>query len=100
LLRVLDENINHKLGFAMLLSQVRRLLKVSSLPTHGDGGVEVKLEVAGRLDELFELLDVFELGIAVQQEGRVICRRLSVFVELFEVLDKVVDALCVEELNS
>lgn len=67
----------------MLLSKVCGLFVVPPLPTHGNRSVEIKLEVARRLDELFELGDILELCVAVEEEGGVIGSGLSVLVELF-----------------
>jgi hypothetical protein len=82
----------------MLLGKVCRLFIITALPAHGDCGIKIKLEVTRGLDELFQLVDILELGIAVEEEGGVVSRRLSVLMELFQVLDEIVDALCVEEL--
>lgn len=83
----------------MLLSEIRRLLVIAALPTHRDCRVQIKLQVSRRLDERLELLNVLQLSIAVEQKCRVIRRGFPVFVELFEVLDEVVNALRIKELE-
>ncbi len=65
LFRVLDQYVNHKLVLAMLGGQIRCLLVVASLSAHGDSCVKVKLEISRRLDESLELLNVFQLCVAV-----------------------------------
>lgn len=82
----------------MLFGKVCCLFIITALPTHGDCGIKIKLEVAGGLDELFQLVDILELGIAVEEEGGMVSRRLSVLMELFQVLNEVVNALRIEEL--
>jgi hypothetical protein len=37
------------------------------LSAHRDGRVEVKLKITRRLDKSLELLNVFQLGIAIQE---------------------------------
>lgn len=82
----------------MLLGKVCRLFIIATLPAHGDCRIKIKLEVTRGLDKRFQLVDILELGIAVEEEGGMIGRRLSVLMELLQVLDEVVDALCVKEL--
>ena len=51
----------------MLGGQVCCLLVVASLSAHRDSRVEVKLKITRRLDKSLELLNVFQLGIAIQE---------------------------------
>ena len=51
----------------MLARQEGGLIEVATLSAHGDGGIQVKLEVTGRTNELFKLLYIFEFGVAVEQ---------------------------------
>jgi hypothetical protein len=71
----------------VLLGKVCSLLVVSALSAHCNCCIKIKLEVARRLDELFKLVDVFELCIAVEEKGCVVRSRFSMFVELFQILD-------------
>ena len=43
----------------MFRREVSCLLEVAALPAHGNGGVQVELEIARGLDELLQLLDIF-----------------------------------------
>ncbi len=72
---------------AMLRSKVSRLLIVASLSTHGDGCIEVKFEIARRFDELFKLLDVFQLCIAIQKESGMVRSCFMVFVQFLQILN-------------
>ena len=45
----------------------RSLVVISTLPAHHNRSVEIKLQVAWLLDELLQLIDVLQLGIAVEQ---------------------------------
>jgi hypothetical protein len=76
-LGVFYQDIHHKIGLAMLLGKVCSLLVVSTLTTHGNCCVKIELEVTRRLDKLFKLVDVLELGIAVEEKGSVISSRFS-----------------------
>lgn len=82
----------------MLLGKVCRLFIITALPAHGDCGIKIKLEVTRGLDELFKFVDILELSIAVEEESGMVSRRLSVLMELFQVLDEVVNALRIKEL--
>lgn len=53
--------------FIMLCSKICSLVIVAALSTHGDGGIEIKLEIARRLDELLKFTYVFELCITVEE---------------------------------
>ena len=64
---VLDKYVNYKLMLVMLGGQVCCLLVVASLSAHRDSCVEVKLKITRRLDESLELLNIFQLGIAIQE---------------------------------
>ena len=65
-LGVFNQDIHNQVRLAMLLSQVGRLFIVPALSAHGNGRVQVKLEIPGGLDELFQLLNVLELRVAVE----------------------------------
>ncbi len=82
----------------VFLGEVCSLLIVAPLSAHGYGRVQVKLEVSWRFDELFQLVDVLELCVAIEQKGGVVRRRLVMLVELLQILDEVVYPLCVQEL--
>jgi hypothetical protein len=58
--------------FSVLPSKECRLVKVPSLAAHGDGSVQVELEITGRFNELFQLVDILQLCIAIEEEGRVV----------------------------
>ncbi len=64
---VLDKYVNYKLMLVMLGGQVCCLLIVASLSAHRDSCVEVKLKITRRLNESLELLNIFQLGIAIQE---------------------------------
>jgi hypothetical protein len=49
-------------------------------------------------NELIDFFDIFELGVAVQQQRRVIGRCLVLFVQCLQIGGQVLDLLAVEEL--
>lgn len=57
--RVFDQYVHDQLVLPMLSSQVSSLIKVSTLTAHRNGRVQVKLQIARRLDKFFQLFDVF-----------------------------------------
>jgi hypothetical protein len=59
------------------------LVVVATLPAHGNGRVEVELQITRRANEFFELLDILELGVAVEQKRCVIWSGTIMLVELF-----------------
>ena len=71
-LGIFNQDIYNQVRLTMLLSKVSRLLVVPALSAHGNCRVQVKLEIPRGLDELFQLLDVLELSIAVEQQRGVI----------------------------
>jgi len=56
----------------MFASKISSLIIVTSLTTHGNGCFKIEFEIARRFDELFELVHILELGIAVQEESRMV----------------------------
>jgi hypothetical protein len=83
----------------VLLGKVRSLLIVSALATHGNCRIEVELQVTRRLDKLFKLVDIFELRITVKKKGGVIGGCFSMLMELLQILNQVMNALCIEVLR-
>jgi hypothetical protein len=65
---ILDNNVDDKFNLTMLLGKIRGLLVVATLPAHGDGCLQIEFEIARRLDELFQLIDILELCIAVKKQ--------------------------------
>ena len=78
-LRVFDQDVDYKVILAVFRCQISSLLVVSTLTAHRNRGVKVELQIPGRLDELFQLIDILQLGIAVQEQSRVISCRLMMF---------------------
>lgn len=99
-LGILNKDINDEIVLAMLLGQICSLIVVSSLPAHGDGRIQIKLEISGGLDEFLQLVHVLELGIAVQQQRGMIRRGFATLMELLEILDKVMYPLRIQELSD
>lgn len=56
---------------------------VASLSAHGDCCIEVELEIIGRLDEVLQFFNILELGITVEEKGRVIGSSLVMVVQFF-----------------
>jgi len=85
------------------------VLEEACLATHADGRLKIERErVSARslgavclcLDERVEARAVRRLGVAVEQQRRVVRIREAARVQFLEVRREVVDALCVEELVS
>lgn len=100
MLTILNKNIDNHLCFAMPLCEIGGLFKVPPLATHGNGGIEIKLEISRRLDKLFQFVNVLKLGIAVEEQGRVVGRGLATLMQLLQVLNQVVNSLGIEELRK
>lgn len=98
LFRVLNEYINDKLMLAVFGRQVSRLLVVAPLSAHGDSCIEVKFKIARRLNKSLELLDIFQLCIAIQKKRGVVCGCFMVFVQFLQILDEIVNSLSVQKL--
>lgn len=60
--------------------------------------VETKYSHHAHLDELIELLDVLQFGVAVEQQRRVVLVRAAFLVQSLQVPREVVNALGVQEL--
>lgn len=99
-LRIFNQDVHNKLGLAMLFGQIRSLLVVATLPTHGNGCIQIKLQVSGSHDELFQLLNVFKFSIAIEQESGVVGCSLFGVMQFFQVQNQVVYPLCIQKLNS
>lgn len=82
----------------MFRGQVRCLLVVSSLATHSDGGLQVKLQLTRSLDERVQFACIFQLGIAVQEKRGMVDRRASMVMQFFQILDQVMDPLRIQIL--
>lgn len=80
-------------------SEISCLVVVATLSTHWDRCVQVKLEIAWWFDKLFKLINVFQLGIAIQEKSSMIGRCLVVLMELLKILNQVMYALSVKELQ-
>jgi hypothetical protein len=98
ILRVFNKDINDELSLSVLLSKVSSLVVITTLTTHDNGRLEVKLEITRRFDKLFQLLHILQLGVAVQQQCGMVSGGFAVFVKLFQVLNEVVYALGIKEL--
>lgn len=83
----------------MFRGEVSCLFVVSTLATHGDGRLQVEFELTGSLNERVQLACIFQLRVAVQEERGVINRRTAMIVQLFQVLNQVVDSLGIEILR-
>ena len=83
----------------MLPRKESGLIIVSSLAAHRYGSVEIELQIIRRLDKLFQLIHILELGIAVEQQCCVIGSCFVMIVELFKILNQVVYPLSVQELS-
>ena len=92
------------------LRQIRRMIKVSRLSTDSDNGVQIKRQLilvfaflghASRfgLDELVQALDVFEFGVRVEKESRVVGVREAEIMEFLKVIYEIVYPLRIEELR-
>ena len=84
--------------FTVLGGKVCCLIVVSTLPTHRDSRVQIKFEIARRLDEFLKLSNVLELGITVEEQCRMICSGLMMFVQFFKIFDEVVNSLRIQKL--
>ena len=73
---------------------------IAGLATHLDGRLDVKVELLVGLDKRVQALDVLELGVTVEQEGRVVGIGNVALVECLQVRREVSDALCVKELRN
>lgn len=98
LFRILNQDIDNEISFAMFLSEVSRLFVISTLSAHGYSSVKIKPKISWRLNKCLQLIHIFQLGIAVEQERRVICGSFTVLVQLLEITNKVMYPLGVEEL--
>ena len=83
----------------MLCSKVSCLLKVTTLPTHRNCCIKVELQIARRFDELFEFVDILQFCITIKQKGGVVSRSFVMFVQFFQILDQVVNPLCIKILE-
>ena len=66
LFRILNQYVHNNLMLAVLSSQVRRLVIIPALPAHRNRRIEIKLEISWRLDEFLQLINILQLGVAVQ----------------------------------
>ena len=98
----------------VLFCKVRGMLKVAGLSAHSDRRVEIERQLGlgmgvwwgggggpcGRLelDETVESREILELGVRVEQEGRVVCVCHAHGMEFLQVRHEVVDALRVQKL--
>lgn len=82
----------------MLRCQVSSLFKVSSLSTHRNGGIKIKFRVARSFDERVKLRRILQLGIAVQEECRMISSSFVMVMQFLEIFDQVVNPLGIKEL--
>ncbi|KAH9828406.1 hypothetical protein Tdes44962_MAKER09315, partial [Teratosphaeria destructans] len=59
----------HEVITMLLMSpgQEGGLLVVATLAAHDDGSVQIKFELAWLVNELFQLVHIFQLGVAIQQ---------------------------------
>lgn len=64
-LGVFYKNVDDQFMLAVFCCKVSRLLIVSTLPTHRDSRVKVKLQIPWRLDKFLKLRDIFELRITI-----------------------------------
>lgn len=99
-LGIFDQDINYQFVLIMFRSKVCSLVKVATLSTHGDGGVEVEFQIAWRFDKLFKFIYVFELCITIKEEGSVVSCCFVMLVQLFKILNQVMYSLGIEELNK
>lgn len=76
------------------------MVKVTALPAHRNGCVQVEFWVTGHPEERFQLINVLELGITVEEQSSMIWGRFLVFVQLFQIFDQIVNTLCIEKLRS
>ena len=81
------------------------MLEVARLATDADGGIEVERELilifaapTLGLDEAVQARDVFELGVRVEQQCRMVRVRKAQSVHFLKIGNEVVDALRVKEL--
>lgn len=85
--------------FTMLCGEVCRLFIVAPLSTHRDCGIKVKFEVAGRFDEFFQFINIFQFSIAVQKQSGMVSRCFMVFMKFLKILDQIMDALSIKVLR-
>ena len=85
--------------FTVLGGKVCCLIVISTLPTHRDSRIQIKFEIARRLDEFLKLSNVLELGITVEEQCRMICSSLMMLVQFFKVFDEVVNSLRIQKLH-
>lgn len=79
--------------------QVRGLVKVTTLTAHRYGSVEVELGLSRRLDELFELVDVFQFRVTIQEENSVVRGGFMMLMQFFEIINEIMNPLGVQELQ-
>jgi hypothetical protein len=82
----------------MFPSKIGSLIAVSSLSAHGYGGLQVKFQIVWRFDEFFELLNIFQLRIAVKKECGMVGRCLVVIVQLFQVVNQIMNPMGIKKL--
>ena len=87
LLQILNQDRDHHRMLRVLARKESSLVKVPALPAHGYRSVQVELVVARRFNEVLELLNVFCLGVAIQEQNGVVGVGFLGFVELFEVVN-------------
>lgn len=69
------------------------MVVVASLSTHRNRCVEIKFQVVRRLDELFKLFYILELGITVEKKSSMVRCGFVMVVKFLEIFDQVVYAL-------
>lgn len=83
----------------VLACKKRSLIVVTALTAHGDCGLEIELEISRRLNKLFQLVDIFQLSIAIQQQGCVVRGGFVVLMQFFQIFDEIVYALRIQKLE-
>eukprot|EP00041_Stephanoeca_diplocostata_P017412 m.349923 g.349923 ORF g.349923 m.349923 type:complete len:396 (-) comp20690_c0_seq3:1406-2593(-) len=83
-----------------LLGEKHGVCKIPSVATDFDGRFEVEIEMFVRHDEFVQHLLVLQLGVAVEQQRRVVLVRQLLVVQRFQVRRKIVDALRIEKLAN
>ena len=81
------------------MSQIKRVLMITSLSAHSNRGFHFKLSRAA-FDELVEFVDIAQLRHAIQQQRCVIGVGHAAIVQRFKVRRQVVNALRIEKLSN
>lgn len=97
-LGIFNQNIHNHIVLAMFCGEISGLLIITALAAHSDGRLEIKLELPRGLDERVQLASIFKFCITVQEQCCVIDCRPPVIMQLFQILNQVMNSLGVEIL--